>query len=406
MTARGGERGAILIHVAIALLGLTAMSAFVLDYGVMWMSRRQAQNAADAGALAGAVARGFDEVADPPSANGAVFQAATKAIAANNVWLTPPTVEPLDYVCPGFVTGGRCVTVKIHQDGTNGSTFLPTYFAPLIGITTQGTQATATAQAAVANASDCLKPWAIPDRWQEGQTPPNNSFDRYVTNGRNAGQLVPNPDVYTAPSQSGGPGTGYTVASAYGVQVLLHVGGGGNSIAPGDWMAVDLPDGNGGFNTGGANYRNAISTCSGHAVAFGDYLPIESGNMKGPTVQGVQALIDLDLSATFQNGAISNSCAPGTCADGQIHNLSPRVVAIAVYNPDKFQLGYANNNWSYCPGGGSCVQVTNILGFFVQSVDNSGNVTGYLYNYPGILKPGASSVGVGSSFNIQIQLVR
>src|SRR6188472_2703250 len=50
------DRGAIIIHVAFALLALLAFSAFVVDMGVMWVSRRQAQNAADAGALAGAVA--------------------------------------------------------------------------------------------------------------------------------------------------------------------------------------------------------------------------------------------------------------------------------------------------------------------------------------------------------------
>ena len=50
------DRGAIIIHVALALLALIAFSAFVVDMGAMWVSRGQAQNAADAGALAGAVA--------------------------------------------------------------------------------------------------------------------------------------------------------------------------------------------------------------------------------------------------------------------------------------------------------------------------------------------------------------
>ena len=57
MLSRGKrERGAIIIHVAFALLALLAFSAFVVDMGMMWVSRGQAQNAADAGALAGAVA--------------------------------------------------------------------------------------------------------------------------------------------------------------------------------------------------------------------------------------------------------------------------------------------------------------------------------------------------------------
>ena len=46
-TDRGGarnERGAVLIQVAVALLALLALSSFVFDYGVMWVSRGQAQN--------------------------------------------------------------------------------------------------------------------------------------------------------------------------------------------------------------------------------------------------------------------------------------------------------------------------------------------------------------------------
>src|SRR5213592_3728908 len=61
------ERGAVLIQVAISILALTAFTTFVVDYGVLWVARGQAQNAADAGALAGATARAFDDVADPPA---------------------------------------------------------------------------------------------------------------------------------------------------------------------------------------------------------------------------------------------------------------------------------------------------------------------------------------------------
>ncbi len=49
------ERGSILIHVAISMIGLLAFGAVAIDYGVMWTARRQAQNAADAAALAGAI---------------------------------------------------------------------------------------------------------------------------------------------------------------------------------------------------------------------------------------------------------------------------------------------------------------------------------------------------------------
>ena len=73
MTARktsgvDGERGAVLIQVAVALLALLALSAFVFDYGVMWASRGQAQNSADAGALAGAISLAFDSPTDQTAA--------------------------------------------------------------------------------------------------------------------------------------------------------------------------------------------------------------------------------------------------------------------------------------------------------------------------------------------------
>jgi len=58
------ESGQTLVLVAVLLLGLVAMLGLVLDGGGMYMQRRRMQNAADAGAIAGAVvmAQGADNV--------------------------------------------------------------------------------------------------------------------------------------------------------------------------------------------------------------------------------------------------------------------------------------------------------------------------------------------------------
>ena len=58
------------VQVGIAMFVLVAFNVFVLDYGVMWVARSQAQAAADAGALAGAVARGYDDFDPTPSPTG------------------------------------------------------------------------------------------------------------------------------------------------------------------------------------------------------------------------------------------------------------------------------------------------------------------------------------------------
>ena len=76
------EQGAVFVQVGISIFVLMAFNVFVLDYGVMWVSRRQAQNAADAAALAGAVARGYDNFDDPETvAEAQLGQIADKGIA-------------------------------------------------------------------------------------------------------------------------------------------------------------------------------------------------------------------------------------------------------------------------------------------------------------------------------------
>ena len=86
------ERGAILIQVAVASIVLIAFSMFVVDYGIMWVSRGQAQNAADAGALAGAVALAFDDF-DNRADDGPAKQAAQQFALLNKVFGEDPDVQ-------------------------------------------------------------------------------------------------------------------------------------------------------------------------------------------------------------------------------------------------------------------------------------------------------------------------
>src|SRR6185436_6050706 len=86
------ERGAILVHVAIASIVLIAFTMFVVDYGIMWVSRNQAQNAADAGALAGAIALGYDDFANRDD-DGPAKQSAQQFALLNAVFGEAPDVK-------------------------------------------------------------------------------------------------------------------------------------------------------------------------------------------------------------------------------------------------------------------------------------------------------------------------
>src|SRR5215510_3254036 len=52
------QDGAVAIIVAISVIVLLGIAAFVIDFGFAWVTTNQLQNAADAGALAGARALG------------------------------------------------------------------------------------------------------------------------------------------------------------------------------------------------------------------------------------------------------------------------------------------------------------------------------------------------------------
>ena len=136
-----------------------AFNVFVLDYGVMWVSRRQAQNAADAAALAGAVARGYDNYDDPDEV---AEESATQVAAANLIW-NEAGVPVVSHSCPAGVTGS-CTRVDVYRDADHGNP-IDMLFGPILGISSQGVRATATAIVGSGNATDCLRPIAFADDW-------------------------------------------------------------------------------------------------------------------------------------------------------------------------------------------------------------------------------------------------
>ena len=212
------ERGAILIQVAVAMIGLLAFSTLVIDYGIMWMSRRQAQNSADAGALAGAIALAFDDPTDF-SDTGAAKQSAHSAVLVNKVFgVAPDNNVSTDITfygrpgrpCPDGDTGATCVRVDVHRTAARGNP-LPTFFARLMSIMSQDISATATAKVTSGTSVTCMRPFAVLDKWDEFDgvehdydinadyhdpdfDPFSSTFDKYP--GHGGGPPIPVEDDY------------------------------------------------------------------------------------------------------------------------------------------------------------------------------------------------------------------
>jgi Flp pilus assembly protein TadG len=390
--ARGdSERGAVMIQAAVTMVVLLGFAAFVVDYGVLWLSRDQAQLAADAGALAGAVSLAYD------GGSADVAAAATTFVGSNPVWFAAATTEVFSETCPPPNSlGANCVRVKVYRDGTVGSTALPTIFGPILGVTSQGVQASATAQVAAGNDTPCLKPWAIPDRWIEHRPvdkpwEPGDDFERYDA----AGALLPTRDEYTPPNESD-PGTGLSVADNLGDPVTLTFSfpSASDPITPGLLLPLVLDGTN--------SYDENIVGCNGQSNALGAGIATDLTATEVATTDGLTTLFNADAGAAWNAGdnRIEGSCAP-SCAP-----ISPRLVALAVFDVDQYQLMRATGTWG-CTGGISieCVNVVNIVGFFIESVTSSG-ATGYITKYPGQISPSNPFVIANSSFLPAVTLVR
>jgi hypothetical protein len=264
-------------------------------------------------------------------------------------------------------------------------------------------RATATAVVQFGNATNCMRPWSVPDRWDEFSDPPNDEFNHWDKDGNGVIELDPH-DVYSS------PGAGWTLEDHLGTLLVLKTGSNPNSSAidvkTGWSFPVRLPDGEGGYISGANDYSNAIKHCIGTPVAFDDYLPLEFGEMIGPTNQGVEqdidSLINQDPDAMFvatPTPHIEGSCVPD-CGP-----YSPRIVPISVFDIEKFNRSMADGDWSYCPESNKCIQVKQILGFFIDHMDGQ-DVVGYLMQAPGFFLQGAPGPPAGAEWLINIQLVR
>jgi Flp pilus assembly protein TadG len=411
-TSRRSNRGAILVNVAIGLMVFIGVSAFVVDYGVMWVGRGQAQNAADAGALAGAIAMAFDPNGwTDRTPTGPARASAHHMTQMHAVWGQPPNVNVNTDVfftgtpanlCPPDANGlTPCIRVDVYRNQARGNP-LPALFGMAVGLVDQGVRATATARVAVANASDCLKPWAIPDKWVDNYdtvTPIDNTWtsdDTFETGNQQGQTWTPYnpPDVYTPPSANG-PGTGFTVANDLGLMVTLKAGGPQTSISPGVYFPVRLPTYTG-TSQGGSDYSANISECNGVAIEIGTFLTSENGNMIGPTSQGVADLIAQDPSAQWDPAtkSVINSCAQASPSCG---SHSPRVVAIPIFDTALYE--------STKRQGLPQFQIVNILGFFLDQMQGN-DVRGYLTEMPGLSTGSSGTVAPSASFLTTIQLIR
>jgi Flp pilus assembly protein TadG len=349
---RRDESGMSYVFVGLGFMGFLSASMLAIDVGMLMTARNQAQNAADAGALAGATALVFDSFSDRTSTGPAVTSALAGA-RANQVMRAQVSVMPEDVSFPvdGFGEANR-VQVNVYRDAAHGNP-LSLLIAQYFGIETTDISATATAEASKASGMTCVKPFTIPDKWREVQSPPWDGSDTYdAFNSR--GEPLANPDVYIPADQPGY--TGYNQEANRGQELVIRAGTGEN-ITVSFYYSLAIGGLVGGL-TGADAYRWNIDNCNQTVMHWGDLMTQEPGNVVGPTVQGIEALIARDPTARWD---LTTNRVVNSAFGGQ---QSPRVFPIPLYDPPYYDSGKRN-------GRMADLKVANWIGFFADHIQGN-----------------------------------
>jgi hypothetical protein len=321
-------------------MAFMAATTLAVDVGMFMTARSQAQNAADAGALAGAVALVFNDASNH-SSDGPAVQGALNAAEANQVIHGAVSILPSDVAFPTDASGvSDRVQVNVYRTSARNNP-VPTLIGPMFGIRTVDIAATATAEATPANSATCVAPLSIPDKWIERQTPSWDTSDTF-----NAFPSNPSlqPDVYRPATET--DYTGYSATTDKGLQLSLNAFSGTN-ITANAYFPLRLPG-----SSGAADLQSNASSCNSASLHFFDALTAEPGSVTAALSQGMRDLIAEDPGAYWDT------------ADGKVvssMNPSPRIRMVPVIDPYFWNQGKLASRFTD-------LKAANYIGLFIENV--------------------------------------
>jgi len=261
----------------------------------------------------------------------------------------------------------------------------------------------------------CLKPWAIPDRWNDVAVIPgypswalNGLWDREDYQDLNSNRRYDPGEPFTDGNHNNKYDqeyfdpviTGYNADATdpanilngnlgdTGLELVLKANK-GTRPAPGQYFPIDFPPVNKGNPISGASqYRANIAGCNtvnGVGVDQWDELVLEPGNMNGPTNQGMQDLVALDPSAYWDQAS--------KAVRGSLFPISPRIVLIPIYDP---RIPIVSGRRS--------VIVSKVVAFFIEQMTGNGEVRGRFIKSAGLGAPCAPGQ-YSSGFIRQLSLI-
>jgi hypothetical protein len=371
--ARGRERGASLLLVAVAMVALLSVAALAIDLGMLYVARSEAQRAADAAALAGAytfVTSGCTSsggcVAGGPQETLAREQA--ELIGAQNTIVGQDAqIQNADISFSYPSAEEPQITVTVQRSQARGNP-IPTIFAKMFGTTEAGVSATATAEAY--NPSDssgtpgfgngCVAPFLVPN------CDPNH------TDTNNLNSVCPSTSDYFVDPKTGSivNGAPASQGGVVGQTWQLHYGSTGpsNGAVPSQWYMFATAG-----SQSGSNLRDYISQCSPVTINCGDTLQTYNGKSNGPVDQGVEDRIHAGgLGMNQGQDTIDTSVGPPFSITGGANNPDSSLAGQSYGGPSDSVVTVPIYNGQSLNPGGSNVTVVGFMQLFLQDVQHSG----------------------------------
>jgi hypothetical protein len=186
------------------------------------------------------------------------------------------------------------------------------------------------------------------------------------------GGTVLNADEYIPVGQTGY--AGYNADDDKGALLTIRAGT-GNNIQPTFYYSWAMPP-----DTGADWYSENIAQCNQTQIPQGYVMTQEPGNMVGPTVQGIDALIAQDPTAYWDDG-------PCNCVKSPL-GRSPRVFPIPLYDPEEYDNGKVS-------GRNATLVMVGWIGFFVEG-RNGNDVYGRITPILGVIDGNAGPAPDGA----------
>lgn len=358
---RFDESGYALVTVALLLFVLLAFVALAVDMGVLYSARTAAQRAADSAALAGALVFAIDTTPEESDIKAKVMASALEnAIFGNAVAIAESDIS-VDLI-------SRRVTVDVERTEARGnpvSTYLARLFVESADVAVRATAEAST----VATSSDCPKPWMIPSTafHPPGISPCEACLDTWIPGDQ--GIPVGGPRALLDRAGNVTPYarylTGQIGAPSAAIQFIIKPQDPSQALVPSNFYPIQVS------GTGAAVYRSDISSC-GSNVRCGNQYTVETGNMVGPTAQGVRELVGIE-------NRIYSFASEHQYLSGGVHRApNPQLVAVPVWNACADPFFTYDESSGQCPaevvapGTGTWYTVNAFAQIFVEGMQGQG----------------------------------